>query len=282
LKIINQRSEPEARDQVLQALFFTPNDQVLDDILSDQSCGATLIFKVLTTPFFDEKIRSDVVATVRNVLLRIKAQPAQGYKRLMDEVGLSTRNAGSSVRDSSSAREPSPATRPGSKQGHSANQANQAHMDNQMNSNRQMYSGMPQAAFDPIVNLQRTGSMDSNGFEQVPFNGMAGTPMFQSSPNMQMGPITPQQIQYQQTLLANAARQTPFYPIGGFPNAAPPMEGFRNMPGQAVGPSPLMPQSGFVGPGFNPVMGQPMYPYPVQYVAPQQTQHGGGNRRGRR
>ena len=29
LKIINQRNEPEARDIILQALFFSPNDQVL-------------------------------------------------------------------------------------------------------------------------------------------------------------------------------------------------------------------------------------------------------------
>jgi protein JSN1 len=88
LKIINQRNEPEARDMILQALFFSVNDQILEDILKDQSCGATLIFKVLTTPFFDETIRNDVVQNVRKVLVKIKAQPQQGYKRLMDEVGL--------------------------------------------------------------------------------------------------------------------------------------------------------------------------------------------------
>ncbi|GJC95744.1 RNA-binding protein [Colletotrichum higginsianum] len=58
LKVINQKAEPEARDTILKALFFTPNDQVLEAILSDHACGATLIFKVLTTPFFDESIRS--------------------------------------------------------------------------------------------------------------------------------------------------------------------------------------------------------------------------------
>ncbi|KAK4190401.1 hypothetical protein QBC35DRAFT_80714 [Podospora australis] len=94
LKVINQKSEGDARDTILKALFFTPNDQVLEAILSDNSCGATLIFKVLTTPFFDETIRSQVVETVKNVLIRIKAQPGNGYKRLMDEVGLSTRSGG--------------------------------------------------------------------------------------------------------------------------------------------------------------------------------------------
>jgi len=99
LKVINQRNEPEARDSILEALFFSPEDQVLEDILADQASGATLIFKVLTTPFFDEKIRADVVANIHKVLLKIRAQPSQGYKRLMDEVGLSARNAGTSNRD---------------------------------------------------------------------------------------------------------------------------------------------------------------------------------------
>ncbi|KAF1822490.1 ARM repeat-containing protein, partial [Dissoconium aciculare CBS 342.82] len=89
LKVINQRGEPEARDAILRALFF--DEKTLTDIVNDHSCGATLIFKVLTTPFLDENIRSECIENVRNVLLRIKAQPSQGYKRLMDEVGLSTR-----------------------------------------------------------------------------------------------------------------------------------------------------------------------------------------------
>ena len=64
LKIINQRNEPEARDLILKALFFSPEDEILKDILKDQSCGATLIFKILTTPFLDEQMRSDVVQNV--------------------------------------------------------------------------------------------------------------------------------------------------------------------------------------------------------------------------
>lgn len=95
LKVINQKTEIEARDVILKALFFSPNDHVLESILNDHSCGATLIFKVLTTPFFDDSIRTQVVETVKSVLVRIKAQPNQGYKRLMDEVGLSTRASGS-------------------------------------------------------------------------------------------------------------------------------------------------------------------------------------------
>jgi protein JSN1 len=54
---------------------------------------------VLTTPFFDDSIRNQVVENVKAVLLRIKAQGNSGYKRLMDEVGLSTRNGSGASRD---------------------------------------------------------------------------------------------------------------------------------------------------------------------------------------
>jgi len=94
LKIINQKNEPEARDMIIKALFFSPDNKVLGEILLDHSSGATLIFKVLTTPFFDEKLRNDVVQIVRDVLGQLNVSPHQGYKRLMDEVGMSQRFPG--------------------------------------------------------------------------------------------------------------------------------------------------------------------------------------------
>ncbi|KKA28279.1 hypothetical protein TD95_001848 [Thielaviopsis punctulata] len=99
LKVVNQKAEPEARDIILKAMFFSPEQKVLEDILSDHACGATLIFKVLTTPFFDEALRPKVVDIVKSVLVSIKAQPNQGYKRLMDEVGMSTRNVSAGSRE---------------------------------------------------------------------------------------------------------------------------------------------------------------------------------------
>lgn len=259
LKIINQRNEPEARDTILQALFFSPNDQVLEDILVDQNCGATLIFKVLTTPFFDEKIRADVVQNVRNVLLRIKAQPAQGYKRLMDEVNLSTRG-GPGHRDHSQ-------TRPASSK------------DSPAGSNiepRQFYPGVPPAGFDPVA-LQRTASMDSNGFDQYPMGVSA--PMFM--PNMP-AMTGPQQLQYQQLLAAS--RSQPFYPqMNGFQPPVSGMDGFRNIspvaaPGFAGSP---MLQPAQLGQGMSPVMGAQMYPYGMYVPQQQQQVAGGGQRRGR-
>ncbi|KAL6705143.1 hypothetical protein ACN47E_007248 [Coniothyrium glycines] len=251
LKIINQRNEPEARDTILQALFFTQDDQVLEAILSDQNCGATLIFKVLTTPFFDEQIRADVVQNVRSVLLRIKAQPQQGYKRLMDEVGMSTRG-GPGHRDHSQ-------TRPVSKDSAGVPQPDP----------RNFYPGAA-AGYDPVA-LQRTASMDSNGFEQYPMGG----PMFM--PNVQN--MTPQQqMQYQQLL----ARQGQFYPqMNGFQAPAPGMDAYRNAsPSGAPGfnGSPMMQPANLAGPGMVPGM----YP-PYNMYMPQQQQSAGGNqRRGRR
>jgi protein JSN1 len=248
LKIINQRNEPEARDTILKALFFSPNDQILEEILSDQNCGATLIFKVLTTPFFDEQIRAEVVQNVRNVLLRIKAQPQQGYKRLMDEVGLSTRGPGH--------REHSQ-TRPASK-------------DSSVAQSGSFYQGAA-SGFDPVA-LQRTTSMDSNGFEQYAMG--AGGPMYM--PNMQA--MTPQQqMQYQQLM----ARQGQFYPqMNGF---QPGMDGYRNASPVAVpgyGGSPMMQHANLAGQGMVPGMGQ-MYPYNMYMPQQQQQAAGGGQRRGR-
>jgi protein JSN1 len=246
LKIINQRNEPEARDAILQALFF--NDQVLEEILNDQNCGATLIFKVLTTPFFDEHIRAEVVQNVRNVLVRIKAQPQQGYKRLMDEVGLSTRGPGH--------REHSQ-TRPASKDSSVAGGPGGFYQ-----------GGMP--GYDPVA-LQRTASMDSNGFDQYPMG--AGGPMFM--PNMQ-AMTGPQQLQYQQLL----ARQGQFYPqMNGF---QPGMTGYRDAsPVGAPGfsGSPMMQHANLAQQGMVPGMGG--YPYNMYMPQQQQQAAGGGQRRGR-
>jgi protein JSN1 len=177
LKIINQRNEPEARDTILNALFFSSNDQVLEDILSDQQCGATLIFKVLTTPFFDEKIRNDVVQNVRNVLVRIKAQPQQGYKRLMDEVGLSTRNGG--PREVHNNRDDG--QRPSSKHSNSNGQMPPQPVDSPLN--RPFYPGIP-PSFDPGLNMQRTASMESSNFDAYSMNGLQTTAYPTSNPAM--------------------------------------------------------------------------------------------------
>jgi protein JSN1 len=290
LKVINQKLESEARDTILQALFFTPNDQILEAILSDHACGATLIFKVLTTPFFNESIRSQVVENVRNVLLRLKAQPAQGYKRLMDEVGLSTRN-GSAIPSRDHAPNGHSVERPRPGSNHS--QVN-GPMPQPPQYGNQFYPQIPQPSFDVGVGMQRTDSMDSN---LPPFQSYSlQTPLFSPS-NVPVPPINMQQLQYQQSLLARAAPpMNNYYPnmqsgFGGYNNPSPSIDHYRNQgmqngspiqpPPPQMSPSPMLSQNSFGPPGFG--TGISGYGYPsmggIGYMHQQEQVNG---RRGRR
>ncbi|KAI0533529.1 hypothetical protein GGR58DRAFT_109916 [Xylaria digitata] len=293
LKVINQKAEPDARDIILKALFFTPKDQTLEAILSDHACGATLIFKVLTTPFFDETIRSQVVENVKNVLVRIKAQPNQGYKRLMDEVGLSTRSGGGGgggggSRDQSVGRHVSnERQRPTSRQA----QANTAAV--------QQNSQYGNQYLNPLSQSTSTANYDMNGYP-VPRseNGDPNMPPYASygpqapvynGTNGSLAPVNMQQLQYQQSMLS---RGTPpmnnFYPpvqagYGGFNNANPTMDQFRAQ--NLANSSPIHPSgapAGFAPPGFGMGVNMGGYGYSngmptVPYMQEQPV----GSRRGR-
>lgn len=300
LKVINQRNEPEARNAILDALFFSPEDRVLEEILSDSGCGATLIFKVLTTPFLEEPMRSDVVQKVRSVLVALKAQPAQGYKRLMDEVGLSTRNGGGggsqsrehqNERDSSVGRSQSrDRTRPGSRQQHGSNgHTPQPGLERQYSG--QYFPPVQPIAYDPSTGLSRNSSIDQNlpNYEAYALNAV-NPPMFTPNPNLPVSSLTTQQLQsqqlqYQQAVLAASARNlapAPQYFPGvsagmtAFPTVATGMDTFRNVQGHSpipptnphlTAPSMMGQQAGYAPPGFNPLVGGQMlggagYQYP--------------------
>ncbi|KAF2219038.1 hypothetical protein BDZ85DRAFT_244004 [Elsinoe ampelina] len=296
LKIINQRSEPEARDAVLRALFLSPESSTLQDILSDQTCGATFVFKVLTTPFLEENIRPQVLENVRNVLIRLKAQPQQGYKRLMDEVGISTRHGGASgSRDASRTRSVSRGRMPNGHLPHLASQSPYGMSPQQMD---QMMGG----------SAQRTASVDSSNT----FDPYMMTPSYTHTPPLpNVTPITAQQMQYQQQLMAQqqaaAARQQGAYyqspvPMSGFGSPSPSMDPFGRpsmngspLPQAGLGMgSPVAGQmgAGFAPPGFGPMggmgMNNGMYntQYQPNYMAMQQQQQQqqqgmNGQRRGR-
>ena len=254
LKIINQRNEPDARDSILKALFF--DEQTLNDIISDQTCGATLIFKVLTTPFLDETIRPECLENVRNALLRLKAQPNQGYKRLMDEVGLSTRHGGTPVDDSRSNSKSRQAN------GHLP------HLDtNQNGYGRPQYNNSltPQHQQLDHPGLQRTISMDSNNYDAYG-NGLV-TPQYTHSPAMSnagMSPINPQQLQYQQALLAQAQSQMSRPPgFYGSPSGMTPVTSMGMPNGMAYGTASPGPQ--MVDPYRQNMNGSPMVPPGMGY-----------------
>lgn len=293
LKVINQRNEPEARDIILKALFFSPGDETLENILSDQTSGATLIFKVLTTPFFDEAMRVEVVKNVSKVLARLKATPSQGYKRLMDEVGLSSRGG---VREqhgrehsASLERQHRPAPRyPNPNYPHRqyfgpnplAQNMDSARPEQQANASQYDPYSMPsEATLNPLSGL---GGTNGAGFSPDP-----------------MLPLSQQQLQYQAYLAAQSRGVSPagLYPaVGssnfGYPGGSASMDNLRTLQGQPslpatstqMGPGPMMNQPAFSPQQFSPVLNPAqMYQYPPQYYSQAQPMqgHSAGGRRGR-
>lgn len=279
LKIINQRNEADARDSILRALFL--EDQTLYDVISDQACGATFVFKVLTTPFLDDSMRPQCIENVRNVLVRLKAQPSQGYKRLMDEVGMSTRHGGTPVsHDSRSHSRSRPAN------GHGP------HLDTQNNFARGSY-GTPQH-MDPNMGagLQRTISMESNGFDPY-------AQQYTHSPAISNAGISPINMQYQQAMMAQGgmgrapgfyntpAGMSPYGPASPAPQMVDPYR--QNMSGVPPG---MGMQTGFQPQGYgNQMLGMPgtvngygympQQQYYSQGQMPQQSPMNGNGRRGR-
>ncbi|CAK7562419.1 MAG: hypothetical protein SEPTF4163_000263 [Sporothrix epigloea] len=270
LKVVNQKAEPEARDTILQALFMSPNDRVLESILSDSACGSTLIYKVLTTPFFEESIRGQFVESVKNVLVRIKAQPSQGYKRLMDEIGLSMRNNGGSFggngdrgsrdRDHSSNND---------KQRPTSRQANgqQHHTHHGQHGNPQQ---QPHTHSHPQNQPQQLTSQQQQQQQQLPpphvnpggFNGGAAGSYFNP-------PLNP--AGYDGGF--NMPRGIGGLPINGETSHAPPNFGLYNgqtpiyMQGRGgphMGQIPPYQQGAMGGRGGNPNMNGGFYPLPVQ------------------
>ncbi|KKZ62012.1 hypothetical protein EMCG_03473 [[Emmonsia] crescens] len=300
LKVINQRNEPEARETVLKALFYSPGDETLEKILSDQTSGATLIFKVLTTPFFDESMRGEVVKTVAKVLTKLKTTPSQGYKRLMDEVGLSSRGGGGGggSRDNHHSRD--------NQNGHNSNNEKNQHRPsssrqtsaNSYNSQSQperQYSGQfapglqPQQSFDSPTTMARSISSEQSlppydiygmgGMNGV--NGLMNLPSMSNPPGFPQESVLPmnQQLQYQAFLATQTRGMSPggFYApqmagtvFNGFPSGPTALDSFRTMqphssplpgPPPQISASPMLHQPSFAPPQFNPVVNNAqMYP----------------------
>jgi protein JSN1 len=288
LKVINQRNEPEARDMVLKALFFSHGDNTLEQILSDQTSGATLVFKILTTPFFDDQLRTEVVRNIAQVLTRIKAQPSQGYKRLMDEVGLSSRPTHTALQNTHSHAHPS-----------AVNQSRPMSQPNTMNFMppqipQRQYSGnyVPNIGFTSFENGQspvRTGSADSFGFPSYALNSYNAQSSF--SPMQQ---VTPQHLQYPNYApVAPRANGNYISDVGanafaGYATPPPSVDMLRGM--QAHGSplhattqmSPIISHGGFGQQTYTQTLPGNMYGYQQQNFYPQQMQTVLGPGRNRR
>lgn len=92
LRIVNQKVEPEASIQIVEALFSSPGDHVLTDVLGDQVNGVAVVHKILTSPFIDTNQRPSYVEATKRVLIELKVIATQAYRRLIEEVGLPVPN----------------------------------------------------------------------------------------------------------------------------------------------------------------------------------------------
>lgn len=88
LKLINQRQEPKARDQIVQHLFFSENDAVIDEVLLDQVHGVALVQKILSTSYIELHERQHIAEKCKQALSKLKVQHVQGYKRLVEEINM--------------------------------------------------------------------------------------------------------------------------------------------------------------------------------------------------
>ncbi|KAF9227976.1 hypothetical protein BS17DRAFT_774557 [Gyrodon lividus] len=88
LRIVNQKIEPEASRQIVQALFSSPGDHVLTDVLGDQVNGVAVVHKILTSPFLDPADKPNFIEATKHVLIELKVIATQAYRRLIEEVGL--------------------------------------------------------------------------------------------------------------------------------------------------------------------------------------------------
>lgn len=92
LRIVNQKIEPEASTQIVEALFSSPADHVLTDVLGDQVNGVAVVHKILTSPFIDPVDKQTYMEATKRVLIELKVIATQAYRRLIEEVGLPVPN----------------------------------------------------------------------------------------------------------------------------------------------------------------------------------------------
>lgn len=88
LRIVNQKIEPEASRQIVEALFTSQGDHVLTDVLGDQVNGVAVVHKILTSPFLDPVDKHTYMEATKRVLIELKVIATQAYRRLIEEVGL--------------------------------------------------------------------------------------------------------------------------------------------------------------------------------------------------
>lgn len=91
VKLINQRSETDARDAIFDALFFADGwRERLREVLGDFAHGVALLQKILSSTYVDGEDKVRVADRIRQVLAASAGEVARnanaGYRRLLEEL----------------------------------------------------------------------------------------------------------------------------------------------------------------------------------------------------
>jgi protein JSN1 len=86
--VITQTSEPAASSTLISAIFISPNDQTLLEILSDANNGSQVIGKILAISTLPKDEKDKMIEAVRRALPSIKASSTPPYRLLLEVVGL--------------------------------------------------------------------------------------------------------------------------------------------------------------------------------------------------
>ncbi|KAI0062381.1 hypothetical protein BV25DRAFT_680875 [Artomyces pyxidatus] len=265
LRIVNQKVEPEASIQIVEALFSSPADHVLTDVLGDQVNGVAVVHKVLTSPFIDPAKRPAYIEATKRVLIELKVIATQAYRRLIEEVGLPIPNFQPSY--SNGATTPGGKSKfgnpagtygmPGLPSGYSAHDQNLASMMAALQMGGQNpQSGPPQPpqlSIDPAYTTQNT----------IPRTGRASNPASAFSPSTD--PFNPFALRSPEMNSPRIGGQGQRRNGGGVPSSSP-------TPVSSVQYGTQSPSLGSVGNILG--MGQPTYGgLAPQSVPPQYQQY---------
>jgi len=165
LRIVNQKVEPQASAQIVEALFQSPGDHVLTDVLGDQVNGVAVVHKILTSPFIDPVKRPSYIEATKRVLIELKVIATQAYRRLIEEVGLPIPNFQPSYPNAPTppgskgklGNSPTAYGMPGLPSGYSTHDQNLASMMAALQMGGQNpQAGPPQLSIDPGYNTHNT------------------------------------------------------------------------------------------------------------------------------
>lgn len=245
LRIVNQKIEPDASRQIVEALFTSQGDHVLTDVLGDQVNGVAVVHKILTSPFLDPIDKHRYIEATKRVLIELKVIATQAYRRLIEEVGLPIPNFQTTYNDlpanSKSKNNGQTFGMPGLPSGYPSNDQGLASMMAALQMGGQNpQAGPPQLHVDAAYDVQGMRRQPSNGpaFSPStdPFNPFAlrSPDMGSPRPNLRRvgsgpsnGPI-PQAAQY--------GGQPPTATQGGLLGLGQQQASYGGMPPQSMPP----------------------------------------------